>query len=190
MLYPVNGGPPYFANNSFSGSESNRLFFNDGNTFTDVSGLSGADHRGDGRGFAVLDYDRDGWQDMVLFSTNYPRIKLLKNMMGDRLPNRSRVLVSIEGANQTSGASSEKSSVDSIGCVVVATYESGRKQAKRLSAGEGNAAQNSSLIWFGQTNDDRVIRLNAKWTSGKWVAHELIASLELAEPIQLVEPSE
>ncbi len=79
----------------------------------------------------------------------------------------------------------------------------GRKQARRLSAGEGNATQNSSLIWFGHTDSDPValcaglptphqwgdsdpvVRLDAKWPSGKGSFEE---SLNHASPIPMVEP--
>ena len=188
LLFRLPGGPPFYANNSFSGSEANRLFLNDGSSFEDVSGVSGADHKGDGRGFAVLDFDRDGWQDIVLFSTNYPRVKLLRNMMGQRLPNRSRIQVNISGANSAAVATSVASALDSIGCVVVATYKSGRKQARRLSAGEGNVAQNSYLIWFGQIDEDPVIRLDAKWLSGNSLVVDSVEDLESDTPIHMVEP--
>lgn len=187
QLIPLPGGPPFYASNSFSGHEANRLFLSDGRLFEDISGVSGADHRGDGRGFAVIDFDRDGWQDIVLYSTNYPRIKLLRNLMGDRLQNRSRIEVQLKGANQAASASSVVSAIDSVGCIVLATYKSGRKQARRLSVGEGNVAQNSSLIWFGQTDEDPVVRLDAKWPSGKRLT---VSDPKTGTPIKMSEPTE
>ena len=85
------------------------------------------------------------------------------------------------------GPSSVVSGRDPIGSVVVATYKSGRKQARRLSVGEGNVAQNSSLIWFGQTDEDPVIRLDATWPTGKALTVE---NLETDAPIEMVEPAE
>lgn len=187
QLIPLPGGPPFYASNSFSGHEANRLFLSDGVVFEDISGVSGADHRGDGRGFAVIDFDRDGWQDIVLYSTNYPRIKLMRNLMGDRLQKRSRIEVQLKGANRNAGASSVASAFDPIGCVVLATYKSGRKQARRLSVGEGNVAQNSSLIWFGQTEEDPVLRLDAKWPSGKRLS---VSAPQSTAPIEMLEPPE
>ncbi len=187
LLFKLPDGPPFYANNSFSGHEANRLFISDGEQFEDLSGVSGADHRGDGRGFAVLDFDRDGWQDIVLYSTNYPRIKLFRNLMGDRLQKRSRIEVRLRGANEGAEPSSVSSALDPIGCVVVATYDSGRKQARRLSVGEGNVAQNSSLIWFGQTDEDPIIRLDAKWPSGKKLT---VSEPRVGAPIEMIEPAE
>lgn len=151
----------------------------------DMTGISGADHQGDGRGFSVLDFDQDGWQDIVLYSTNYPRIKLLKNQMGHHLPNRSRIQVKLEGSNRSGVASNSESARDCIGSVVAATYQSGRRQLRRLSAGEGNVAQNSSLLWFGQTEQDPVVRLDAKWPTGKSLTIEQPNS---EGPILMVEP--
>ena len=85
------------------------------------------------------------------------------------------------------GPSSVVSGRDPIGSVVVATYKSGRKQARCLSVGEGNVAQNSSLIWFGQTDEDPVIRLDATWPTGKALTVE---NLETDAPIEMVEPAE
>lgn len=186
LLFKLPGGPPFYGNNSFSGSEANRLFLNDGISFDDVSGISGADHQGDGRGFAVLDFDQDGWQDIVIYSTNFPRIKLMRNLMGDRMQKRSRIEVRLKGANDGAVPSSVVSALDPIGSVVVATYRSGRKQARRLSVGEGNVAQNSSLIWFGQTDEDPVIRLDAQWPSGKRLTVE---NIETDAPVEMVEPA-
>lgn len=189
LLFRLQGGPPYYANNSFSGKEANRLFLNDGQSFEDVSGVSGSDHRGDGRGFAILDYDRDGWQDIVLYSTNYPRIKLLKNFMGARLPGHSRIQVKVSGANHAATATSTSSARDAIGCIVVATYQSGAKQARRVSIGEGNVAQNSSLIWFGQSGSDKVVRLDGKWPNGKTLTVALVEHQNAGNPIHMIEPS-
>lgn len=187
LLFKLPGGPPFYANNSFSGSEANRLFINDGVSFSDVSGISGADDQGDGRGFAVLDFDRDGWQDIVVYSTNHPRVKLMRNLLGDRLQQRSRIEVRLRGAHQEPGPSRVASAFDPIGTMVVATYKSGRKQARRLSAGEGNVAQNSSLIWFGQTDEDPVIRLDTRWPSGK---RGFVENPQTNGPVEMTEPSQ
>lgn len=185
-MIPLAGGPPYFASNSFSGHEANRLFLSDGSGYEDLSGISGADHRGDGRGFAVLDFDRDGWQDIALYSTNYPRIKLLRNLLGDRLTGRSRIEVKLKGANKEASASNGLSAHDAVGAVVLATYKSGRKQLRRLSVGEGNVAQNSALLWFGQSEKDPVVRLDAKWPSGKRLS---VSDPDSEAPIEMSEPS-
>ncbi len=58
---------------SLSGKERNHLFISDaGKSFSDISSVSGAHSISDGRSFAILDFDRDGWQDMILANVNSP----------------------------------------------------------------------------------------------------------------------
>ena len=65
---------------SLHGNERNRYFANcGGSSFVDISGLSGLDNPADGRGFAVIDYDRDGWQDVALVNANEPLFSLYHN---------------------------------------------------------------------------------------------------------------
>ena len=62
---------------SFSGGERNRFFLNGaGRTYTDLSGVSGLDSIADSRGFALIDYDRDGWMDLVVVNSNEPQLQL------------------------------------------------------------------------------------------------------------------
>jgi hypothetical protein len=71
-LYLVQGG--YLDNEQ---TVSNMLFRNDGDTFTDVSLQSGADHSGYGMGVTAGDYDNDGFTD--LYVTNLGKNVLLHN---------------------------------------------------------------------------------------------------------------
>jgi len=62
---------------SQSGRERNHLFAQTPTpagdaVFRDLSGISGLDHPGDGRAFAWLDFDRDGWLDIVAVNANAP----------------------------------------------------------------------------------------------------------------------
>ncbi len=63
---------------SLSGKERNRCSCRIQENFRDVSLVSGADFREDGRGFVYFDYDRDGWLDLGVVSPNRPRFRLLK----------------------------------------------------------------------------------------------------------------
>src|SRR5262245_47412604 len=68
---------------SFSGHERDNLFINLGDgQFKDVSGVSGANDPGDGRVFALLDFDRDGWWDIASINANTPSLKLYENRFG------------------------------------------------------------------------------------------------------------
>src|SRR4030095_2940604 len=56
---------------SLPGDERNHYCANrGGSSFVNISALSGLDNPADSRGFAVLDYDRDGWQDVALVNAN------------------------------------------------------------------------------------------------------------------------
>jgi len=72
-IYLVQGGPLTGTDDS----DRNRLFRNDGHTFTDVSAGSGADITGYGLGCAAADYDHDGHID--LYVTRLGPNVLLKN---------------------------------------------------------------------------------------------------------------
>ena len=54
--------------------ERNHFFLNmgSGKEFVDISALAGTDSASDGRSFALFDYDRDGWQDIVVVNANQP----------------------------------------------------------------------------------------------------------------------
>ena len=80
---------------SLSGSERNRLFLSlRAEQFLNVSPLSGVDLPGDGRGFALLDADRDGWIDLVAvrkqpFTTSGRRPNVLFMNEGGQLVDRT-----------------------------------------------------------------------------------------------------
>ncbi len=110
---------------SFSGNERNHLFQNiNGEEFRDVSGISGLDTPQDGRTFAVLDYDRDGWQDIALLSINTPVLSLFRNQQGlirrpepEQQP-RNMVALRFVGGNRTAQPSTEFGCRDAFGVEV------------------------------------------------------------------------
>src|SRR5919201_3251991 len=67
---------------SLNGYERDCLFRNNGDgTFTDVAYVNGADRVEDGRGLAVLGYERDGQLDLLLRNYRQPA-QLLRNRGG------------------------------------------------------------------------------------------------------------
>jgi len=83
---------------SFSGHERNHVFLNqNGDDYVDVSGISGLDHPGDSRAFAVLDFDRDGWQDLAVVNANAPLFQLFRNRMDERGDAGRFVAIRFEG---------------------------------------------------------------------------------------------
>ena len=151
---------------SLSGNERNHLFLNvEGRSFHELSGVSGADSPADGRAFALLDYDGDGWQDLAVVNANSPLLQLFRNRMAKRATGRM-LAVRLVGGNWTPRASSEWSARDGYGAVVSVDLPTGTI-VREQRAGSGFSAQNSSLLRIGLGAVDRVPELRVRWPSGK-----------------------
>ncbi|MDE0357889.1 MAG: ASPIC/UnbV domain-containing protein [Gammaproteobacteria bacterium] len=152
---------------SFSGHERNHVFLNqNGDDYVDVSGISGLDHPGDSRAFAVLDFDRDGWQDLAVVNANAPLFRLFRNRMDERGDAGRFVAIRFEGGNRFAFPASEWSSRDAYGARVVLEVE-GRELLREHRAGEGLAAQNSATLHVGIGDAEEVTRLEVRWPSGR-----------------------
>jgi thiol-disulfide isomerase/thioredoxin len=163
---------------SWSGKERNHLFMSlSGEQFEDSSGLSGLDHIADGRVFATLDMDRDGFQDMAVLNTNAPRFLLYRNTLGDaaeRVDEAGGFLaLRLEGGNRSPQTSGEWSARDGYGALVtVLVSDSGSDtgspvQLKReLRCGEGLSAQNSATMIIG-LGASRLDSVEVRWPSGR-----------------------
>lgn len=155
-----------FTSNSLSGRERNRLFLQLGDNFTDVTLLSGADDIADGRSFATLDFDKDGWQDIALMSLNAPRFKLYRNKMSSVRPGNRSFRFRLAGGNTSSVATPDLSNRDGIGAQVLVVYESGKKILIQNQAGEGFSSQNSAIQSIGIPVGDSIAKLEIRWPSG------------------------
>ncbi len=126
---------------SFSGHERNHVFLNQGGEdYVEVSGVSGLDHPGDSRAFAVLDYDRDGWSDLAVVNSNAPLFQLYRNQMGEREgATGGMIAVRFEGGNRSSDANDQWSARDGYGARVL-TEIGDRTLLREHRAGEGLAA--------------------------------------------------
>ncbi len=153
---------------SFSGHERNHVFLNqDREDFVEVSGVSGLDHPGDSRAFAVLDYDRDGWPDLAVVNANAPQFQLYRNQMGEREGAKGgMVAVRFEGGNRSSDASDEWSTRDGYGARVLVEIGD-RTLLREHRAGEGLAAQNSATMRVGIGDAEQASRLEIRWPSGR-----------------------
>ena len=150
---------------SLSGHERNHVFLNEsGSDFRDVSGLSGLDHPGDSRSFAILDYDRDGWQDLALVNANAPLLQLFRNRIGESGGSGGMVAVRFEGGNHSGASGSGWSARDGYGARVVVDA-AGRQLVREHRSGEGLAAQNSATLLVGV--GDAPAASSAKADSGK-----------------------
>ena len=108
---------------SLSGHERNALFINDGGrSFTNVSGICGADDPADGRAVGLLDYDRDGYTDLAVVNANAPLFQLFRNEIAEvtGAPERSGRMLALRfrGANQTGSAAPGRSPRDGYGARV------------------------------------------------------------------------
>ncbi len=105
---------------SLSGKERNHYFANrGGREFADISALSGLDNIADSRGWALLDYDRDGWQDVALVNANEPLFDLYHNTMPAAGLRGGMIAVRFVGGNKTS-APSAMTGRDGYGAVITA----------------------------------------------------------------------
>lgn len=159
--------PTYkFTSHSLSGNERNRVFFQQGDNFSDVTLISGADDMADGRSCAFVDFDGDGWQDIALMSLNAPRFKLYRNEMG-KYSDNGRLRFRLVGGNSEAAESTEFSNRDAVGSRVLVEFKSGKKVLLQKQAGEGFSSQNSEVLSIGIPKDDEVVSLSINWPSGK-----------------------
>ncbi len=162
---------------SLSGKERNHLFINEdsGKDFVNLSALSGLDSVADGRGFGVLDYDHDGWQDVAVVNANSPLVQLYHNDIG-KMPNARGGMIALRfvGGN-TASAASELSNRDGYGTVVRVVLEGGVKLMREHRCGEGFAGQNSATMIIGIGDRDTVESVNVRWPSGKTFSIENVA---------------
>ncbi len=166
----------------FSGSERNRLFLSShGDSFLDLSGISGVDSPSDGRVSVWLDMDRDGRQDLAVVNSNRPLLQLYRNETGDapRSSNTTADALTVRqehgqgnfialrfvGGNNSSEPSREFSNRDGFGASVV--VQTGDHQITREHlCGQGFAGQNSSTMLIGLGEASTIDKLSVTWPSG------------------------
>jgi hypothetical protein len=152
---------------SLHGNERNHYFANrGGHSFVDISGLSGLDNPADSRGFAVLDYDRDGWQDVVLVNANEPLLNLYHNEMPAAGVKGGIIAIHFVGGNQTSQPSKEFACRDGFGARVAVDLGD-TKLIREHRCGDGWSTQNSATMIVGLGAHTSVASLAVKWPSGK-----------------------
>jgi thiol-disulfide isomerase/thioredoxin len=160
---------------SLSGHERNHLFLNTSRagraSFEDVSGVSGLDHIGDSRAFALFDYDRDGWQDIALVNANAPLLNLYHNEIGRLKQSEGEsaagvVAVRFVGGNSRSQPAARFACRDGYGAIVSIELD-GNQLKREFRCGEGFAAQNSDTMIIGIDRHPHARRLAVRWPSGQ-----------------------
>ena len=152
---------------SLSGHERNKLYLNDnnGSNFSDQSGLSGLDDEADGRAFAVFDYDRDGWSDIVSVNAMNPLTRLFHNEMNDGSQRGNFIALSFKGGNRTATAS-DWSNRDGYGARV--EVRKGEEVIEREHrCGQGYGSQNSAVMIVGLGDWEEVDEVIVRWPSGR-----------------------
>jgi len=153
--------------NSYSGNERNRLVMRNGEGFIDRSLVSGIDCREDGRSFAILDFDGDGWLDIALASVNKPRLRLFRNRFGEFGEGGRVVDVLLRGSHTGAASDTGRSNRDAIGALLT-VVTSKQTRLFRKSIGEGLAAQNSGRIRVAIAEGDTLQKISVRWPSGKF----------------------
>lgn len=152
---------------SLHGNERNRYYANrGGHSFVDISGLSGLDNPADSRGFAVLDYDRDGWQDVALVNANQPLFNLYHNEMAAAGLKGGMIALRFVGGNKTPFPSKEYGCRDGYGARVTVDLGDG-KIVREHRCGEGWSTQNSATMIVGIGSHATVASVRVRWPSGK-----------------------
>jgi hypothetical protein len=137
-----------------TGPQPNELYVHDGETFLDVSAATGADDRGDSKGVAFADYDRDGDLDMfVINQGGSPR--LYRNVT----PAAGRHWVQIELSGTTSNR-------DACGARVTLHVEDAAL-VRHVSCGSGGGGSSSQhAVHFGVGTSTVVGPVEIDWPSG------------------------
>ncbi len=152
---------------SLNGNERNHYFMNrGGRSFSDISGISGLDNPADSRGFATLDYDRDGWQDVALVNANEPMFNLYHNEMPAAGLRGGMIAVRFVGGNRTPDPSKEFACRDGYGARI--TVDLGdTKLTREHRCGDGWSTQNSPTMIIGIGAHTNAASVTVRWPSGK-----------------------
>ena len=165
----IEGRGKVLRSHSFSGHETDSVFYNvDGTQFVDISGVSGMDSIADGRGFAYFDYNRDGWQDVVLVNSNTPQLELFRNRLGESAKSGA-IRVKFRGGNAGEQPAAGVSPRDGYGAHVLLKVN-GHELLREHRCGDGFAAQNSATLLIGIGNAAAAEEVRVRWPSGKVTA--------------------
>jgi len=140
---------------SWSGHERKVCYLNTGATrFADVSAVSGLDVDDDGRGLAVVDWDRDGALDFWLSSRTGPQLRLFHNR---NVTGHPFVAFRLEGRS---------SNRDAIGARVELHRAGAAPLVRTLHGGDGYLSQSSKVVHFGLGPAAEIERVVVRWPGG------------------------
>lgn len=152
---------------SLNGHERNHYFVNwGGRAFLDASGLSGLDASADSRGWALIDYDRDGYQDVALVNAKEPLFNLYHNETPEAGFSGGMIAIRFVGGNRTPNPSKDYSPRDGYGARVHVDLGN-TKLVREHRCGDGWSTQNSPTMIIGIGPNKTVPGLKVKWPTGK-----------------------
>ena len=127
---------------SLSGSERDSAFTltNKGH-YKNTSGISGVDSASDSRCISLLDFDNDGFQDLLITSGNAPTLRILRNN-SSKTHDAGFIVIRVVGGNQDSTTNTKYGNRDGIGAIV-SVAANGIIQTREFRSSVGMAAQNS-----------------------------------------------
>ncbi|HUI25574.1 MAG TPA: CRTAC1 family protein [Candidatus Kryptonia bacterium] len=141
--------------NSLNGYERDCLFRNNGDgSFTDVAYVNQADRVEDGRGVAMVDYDGDGWIDVIL--RNYQQPAQVLHNIGKSSGSGHWIELKLVGT---------RSNRDAVGARVT-LRSGGRRQTREVHAGSGYLSGSSLVQHFGLGSSVRIDSIQVRWPSG------------------------
>lgn len=144
------------------GEERNVLLVGDGRgEFAEASGISGADHDDESRCVVPVDWDRDGFVDLMVKNRNAPRVRFLRNQ-GDSRRERAWIIVELVG---------RAPNPDAVGARVVVRSATGAV-CRSLRVGDGYLAQTPGQLHFGLGGDADVESIEVRWPDGTREVHE------------------
>lgn len=152
--------------NPLSSGERHRLLLRRNGNYEDAALISGADSRKDGRGFALFDYDRDGWLDLAVISPNRPKLQIFKNRLQPLGAGNRFIELELVGGHEQAESTSEWSAADAFGAEIeVHTGDEVRRFVH--ACGEGIASQNSHRIHIGLGDTPQADAITIRWPSGR-----------------------
>jgi thiol-disulfide isomerase/thioredoxin len=144
-----------------------RFFANrGGRAFVDVSGISGLDDPADSRGFGVIDYDRDGWQDVALVNANQPLFNLFHNEMPAAGFKSGMIALRFVGGSRTPNPVQQYACRDGFGARVTMDLDD-TQITREHRCGEGWSVQNSATMILGIGTHAKAKSVVVRWPSGK-----------------------
>jgi hypothetical protein len=139
---------------NLSAFERNRAFLNvRGQSFLDISHLTGADSDGDGRAVVAADFRNVGQLDLIVRQAGGGPLLLYEN----RLPRKNALMVSLRG---------RASNRQGVGARLVAVVK-GQQLVRELFPSNSFYSQSPNVVHFGLGDATAVDRLTIRWPSGK-----------------------